>query len=63
MRKKMYLFSGILTFIVFVVMLIDIITTNYGDFSQIKSKEIIYLIGWLLLSASIFYEYNSKRKL
>jgi len=61
MRKKMYLFSGILTFIVFVVMLIDIITKNYGNFSQIKFKEIIYLIGWLLLSVSIFYEYNSKK--
>ena len=61
MRKKMYLLSGILTFIVFVVMLIDIITKNYGNFSQIKFKEIIYLIGWLLLSVSIFYEYNSKK--
>ncbi len=58
----MYLFSGTLTFIVFVSLLVDTITSNYGDFSQIKFKDIVYLIGWLLLSIAILFEYLNKNK-
>lgn len=58
MKKKMLLISGILTSIVFVVLLIDIVTGN-RNLSQIKFKEILYLIGWLLLSISLlFARYN-----
>ncbi len=57
MKKKMILFAGILTFIVFVSFLLDIIWKNYGNFSQIKLKEVFYLIGWMLLSFYLLYNY------
>ena len=59
MKKKMFLVSGILTSIVFIVMLIEMVTGE-RSFSQIKLKEIVYLAGWLLLSISLLYQYSNE---
>jgi len=60
MNIKIYLISGILTAVVFLALLIDILT-NSRNFSQVKFKEIIYLIGWLLLSITCLFEYYKKK--
>ncbi len=61
MKKYIYLIVGILTSIVFVSMLIDTITENSSDFSQIKFKAILKLMGWLLLTSVIWYGYYKKK--
>lgn len=56
----MYLFSGILTSIVFVVLVIELVTRD-RRFSKIKFKEFFYLIGWLLLSITLLYQYFNQQ--
>jgi len=58
----MYLISGILTSIVFISILFDTIGEIYNsNFSQIKFKEILSLIGWLALSIVILHQYFSQK--
>lgn len=62
MNKKIYLISGILTSIVFISMLIEMIGIIYnGNSSQIKFKEILYLIGWLTMSIFTLSQYFSQK--
>ena len=56
MKNKMYLISGILTSVVFVTLIIDL-ATGSRSISQIKLKDILYLVGWLLLSIVLLHEY------
>ena len=55
----MNLFIAIIILAVFIVYLIDIITA-YRESSEIKMKEIVYLIGWLILSITSFLNYFNK---
>ena len=58
MDKKIYLISGIITSIVFISMLIEVVGYYYNSStSQIKIKEIIYMMGWLISSFVLLYHY------
>lgn len=57
----MYLISGILTSVIFITLVVDIFTGG-RNFFQIKFKEVFYLVGWLLLSVTLLYEYSKSIK-
>lgn len=58
MKKKMKLFAGILTAVVFISFLLEIIGDAYDhDDFQISFKQIGSIFGWLVMSLSMFYLY------
>ncbi len=59
----MYLISGTITFIVFISMLIEMIGYIYNDnTSQIKFKEVIYMIAWLSISIVLLSQHFNQKQ-
>lgn len=60
MGKKMYLYLGILFLLVFISLLGDIVYAIIQNEHQFKWKEIVYLIGWLLLTIFSLSQYYNR---
>jgi hypothetical protein len=60
MKNKLCLIGAILSSIIFISLLLEIIGEVYNGTSEFKLKKIVYLIGWLALSISLFYQHFDK---
>ena len=61
MKNKLCLIGAILSSMIFISLLLEIIGEVYNGTSEFKLKKVIYLIGWLALSISLYYQHIDKQ--